>query len=417
MFHEETTSAAALNNENERRAKKQKTSQAVSEAASPKNVIRLTVSPSNQYAIAVTDDKCVRVFSVESNGELRELSARHMPKRPCAVQVLPDNATILCGDKFGDVYSLPLLPETKLYVEEFDMSPDATVESEPRKDETKLFKPSATNKTVHTQRNLKSLAAQQNQKNLTPKTKEPLKFEHKLLLGHVSMLTDLTHATREVDGKPRGYIITADRDEHIRVSRAPPQSHVIEGYCLGHKEFVSKVCLIPGTDLLVSGGGDGWIGVWDWPEFRLRHRLYLSHTLAEESIAVSGIWIVPAESGDVVVVACEKTQALCYVPVRELTKESHVGKMLAFDRFDCPILDFASIGNTIFASLDAREEGQKRLRTVELGAMKLYEMPTLQMERANAFKGSVVHEKGLDDLLYGMENLRKRGHHEEAEDV
>lgn len=54
-------------------------------------------------------------------------------------------------------------------------------------------------------------------------------FEHKLLLGHVSMLTDI--ALVVLNG--RNYIITADRDEHIRISRGIPQSHIIEGFCLG----------------------------------------------------------------------------------------------------------------------------------------------------------------------------------------
>ena len=253
--------------------------------------------------IAVTDDKCVRVFEISAQGRVQELSQRFMPKRPCAIEVLPNNATILCGDKFGDIYSLPLLPEDKEDVPSLEHTADEVDKS------TKSFKPSATNLTVHTQRNRKALEAQLKQKNLTAKTKEPLNFEHELLLGHVSMLTDLVYATQKAEDKRRGYIITADRDEHIRVSRAPPQSHVIEGYCLDHKEFVSKLCLVPDTDLLLSGGGDDWISVWKWPEFRLRTRLdglrdalrkestqaLPANGTEPESVAVSGIWVLPGE--------------------------------------------------------------------------------------------------------------------------
>lgn len=75
----------------------------------------------------------------------------------------------------------------------------------------------------------------------------------------------------ELSKTTREYIITADRDEHIRVSRGIPQAHVIEGYCLGHEEFVSRLCVAPGgrEDILISGGGDDYLLVWDWPRCRL----------------------------------------------------------------------------------------------------------------------------------------------------
>jgi tRNA (guanine-N(7)-)-methyltransferase subunit TRM82 len=51
----------------------------------------------------------------------------------------------------------------------------------------------------------------------------------KLILGHVSVLTTFLLSQEE------DYIITADRDEHIRVSWYP-QGFVIEMYCLGHEK-------------------------------------------------------------------------------------------------------------------------------------------------------------------------------------
>jgi tRNA (guanine-N(7)-)-methyltransferase subunit TRM82 len=131
-----------------------------------------------------------------------------------------------------------------------------------------------------------------------------------LLLGHVSMLTDLILAAAEapaptpasapasasapapasapnpsasVNASPdpsaktlREHIITCDRDEHIRVSRGIPQTHVIERYCLGHTEFVSRLFVPPGRpELLLSGGGDDYIYIWNWQSGVLRHRLDL----------------------------------------------------------------------------------------------------------------------------------------------
>jgi len=132
---------------------------------------------------------------------------------------------------------------------------------------------------VHTKRNLKALENQRislDRKARQEQASQRPQFEHILLLGHVSMLTAIcvgTAPARTTSGdaaegspKVREYIITADRDEHIRVSRSMPQAHVIEGFCLGHEDFVSRLCVAPGgrEELLISGGGDDYLFVWDW---------------------------------------------------------------------------------------------------------------------------------------------------------
>ena len=407
----------------ERPAKKQKTAPT---APASSNIIKLTVSPDNRHAVVVTEDKIIRVFEIRGDGPLVELSRRTMPKRPCAIEVLPENATILCGDKFGDVYSLPLLPEEKVE------DRDATVGAEPEQPEEKAqaFKPSASNTTVHTKRNRKALEAQLKQKNLTAKVKEPLAFEHKLLLGHVSMLTDLTFATREIEGKQRGYIITADRDEHIRISRGPPQSHIIEGYCLGHTEFVSKVCLIPGADLIVSGGGDSWIGVWEWPSFELKAKINILETIRSktpgskvDNIAVSGIWIVPlsndtnSRADSAVVVCCEGVEGMLVCPVEDLSQNA---KFQLFRAFDAPILDIASFEQSMIVSFDARKKDTTRIWKLQLSRVPQGQTGLLQIssddghleatKKMNALAADVGNEKALDGLFYGVANLRKRGY-------
>lgn len=57
------------------------------------------------------------------------------------------------------------------------------------------------------------------------------KEEEKLspIVGHVSMVTDMVLTLDEK------YVITSDRDEHIRVSRYP-NGYNIESYCMGHTE-------------------------------------------------------------------------------------------------------------------------------------------------------------------------------------
>src|SRR5271169_2741062 len=159
-----------------------------------------------------------------------------MPKRPCAIALTADDSTIICADKFGDVYSIPL------------MFSDSSASSEGLEESTKTtdlltkpskpFVPAANDLTVHSVRNRRALQNQMKQKHNNSEKSE-LQFERKLLLGHVSMLTDI--ALIERNGQ--NYIITADRDEHIRISRGVPQAHIIERYCLGHRDFVSRLCL------------------------------------------------------------------------------------------------------------------------------------------------------------------------------
>ncbi|EFW15426.1 tRNA (guanine-N(7)-)-methyltransferase non-catalytic subunit trm82 [Coccidioides posadasii str. Silveira] len=258
----------------------------------------LVISGTGDHIVAVTgEDKCLRVFEVKQDGKLTQLTERCMPKRPCAISLTPDNNTILCGDKFGDVYSLPLLPR-----DEVVLPLRKAAES------SKPFQPSATKLTVHTQRNLKALEQQLRTPRAAQEKLEP-SFQHRLLLGHVSMLTDLILAPVPSDSStsPRLYIITSDRDEHIRVSRGPSQAHIIHGYCLGHTSFVSKLCIPPWDPRsLISGGGDNCIICWDWLAGRVAQTISLVHDgdVAESTkaqppqsdapdIAVSGIYAIP----------------------------------------------------------------------------------------------------------------------------
>lgn len=192
-----------------------------------------------------------------------------MPKRPCAVTLSPSGSAIICADKFGDVYSLPLLIELP---EGQDATTTPLVEDENLSEKPKQFVSSANDLTVHSARNRRALQNQLKQ-NLAKADKAEANFGQQLLLGHVSMLTDIAL----VEECGRNYIITADRDEHIRVSRGIPQSHIIEAYCLGHSEFVSRLCLPKSARrLLISGGGDDDLFVWDWLSGDLLQKVNIS---------------------------------------------------------------------------------------------------------------------------------------------
>lgn len=216
-----------------------------------------------------------------------------MPKRPSSIALTSDDSSILCADKFGDVYSLPLLPGEQKSLPK----PQAPGKSKP-------FKPAATTLTVHTKRNLQALQQQLKHSNKIPSGKSTPSFELNLLLGHVSMLTDLAFASLQLNtpnDRARHYILTADRDEHIRVSRGPSQAHIIENYCLGHTSFVSKLCILRwAPEILVSGGGDNYILIWRWVEGRVLQKVPLVNQEQESiDITVRGIWAVSfPELGD-----------------------------------------------------------------------------------------------------------------------
>lgn len=217
-----------------------------------------------------------------------------MPKRSSALALTPDGQSILSGDKFGDAYSMPLIPGEYVKVQ---------------RPEHKPSNPAATSLTVHTKRNLESLEQQLREAEKGPKRqeeKESLQFEHQLILGHVSMLLDLVSTSLPTETGSRSYVLTADRDEHIRVSRGIPQSHVIEQYCLGHTSAISKLCIpswAPGT--LVSGDGDGNLFVWDWIKGQASQQISLGETLQKEDVAVRGIWAIALEHVKLLFVSLE----------------------------------------------------------------------------------------------------------------
>lgn len=261
-----------------------------------------------------------------------------MPKRPCSVIISPDNKNILSADKFGDVYSLPLIPSPDWKPSETSAAGASASTASPQPqpqpaaaaaEQHHQYKPQATELTVHTKRNLKALLDQQisaanprAQQRGTPRRAESAPFERTLLLGHVSLLTAVAMGFDEDDEKKikRPYVLTADRDEHIRVSRGTKaQAHVIEQFCLGHDQFVTRLC-IPSSagHLLVSAGGDPEVFVWRWKQGLLLGKAPLLDAVKSvvpgaTKVAVTGLleWSSPAaeeeqEGTTRIVVICER---------------------------------------------------------------------------------------------------------------
>ncbi|CAI4038041.1 hypothetical protein SMKI_04G3800 [Saccharomyces mikatae IFO 1815] len=163
----------------------------------------LRFTPDESRLIACADsDKSVLIFDVDKTSKdnvLRLTKRFSFPKRPNAISIAEDGATVTVADKFGDVYSIDI--------------------------------------------------------NSNPEEK----FTQEPILGHVSMLTDV-HMIKDSDGHQ--FIISSDRDEHIKISHYP-QCFIVDKWLFGHKHFVSSICCDKDY-LLLSAGGDDKIFAWNW---------------------------------------------------------------------------------------------------------------------------------------------------------
>lgn len=138
----------------------------------------VALNDENTLAASAGDDKSLHLYDVV-DGRLELRNTRFTPKRVACLSFAPGG--ILLTDKVGDVYLYPLEPRdvTEERPQGFVLASDPS---------------------------------------LNP--------DADFLLGHVSIITQ--HLL-----SPGGdYIVTADRDEHIRVSRFP-KSYVIERYLWG----------------------------------------------------------------------------------------------------------------------------------------------------------------------------------------
>lgn len=77
------------------------------------------------------------------------------------------------------------------------------------------------------------------------------------LLGHLAILTHMQ--LESIEGKQ--YLITADKDEKIRLSEYPELHRCVSILC-GHTQFITALTMI-GDQYLVSSGADSTIRLWD----------------------------------------------------------------------------------------------------------------------------------------------------------
>lgn len=146
---------------------------------------RLRVWNIGNLQLVLESTRCV--FFRKTACSLLMFKISELPKKATQVSFFEDETSqsIVVADKFGDVYKYPLVPRL------------------------------VTRTTTTSGR--ESLASHENP-------------HGDLILGHASIITCFTFSADE------RFIITADRDEHIRASRFP-RGYIIERYCLGHKQL------------------------------------------------------------------------------------------------------------------------------------------------------------------------------------
>ncbi|KAK1600460.1 WD repeat domain-containing protein [Colletotrichum navitas] len=383
----------------------------------------MTTTSDGSYLLAISGhDKSLWVFEHDGKGNLKKPSQRQMPKRPCSVLICPDDRTILSADKFGDVYSLPLIASEAAAA---DSAASETASPAPSA-APKPFQPEANPLTVHSKSNLRALQSQlrEQQKANRDSPKDQPTFEHTLQIGHVSMLTALTLASKG----SRRYIITADRDEHIRVSRFMPHAHIIEGFCLGHANFVSALTL-PSQDVLVSGGGDGELFVWDWEAGKVLSKFDLleqaqqvdkevskvavSHLLSA-TVAANGIQV------PVVLAVCESVSAIFVLRLSEENTLTHVQTISTPGNplHVAPIASDSSL-TSILAAIDPAENDNSPSGIVSFrwtGAA--FSSQDLGIQDAAVSEGEFdMPREQVRKLLYNIEDLRKRGEDEQGDEA
>ncbi|KAI1649834.1 uncharacterized protein F4817DRAFT_357229 [Daldinia loculata] len=396
-------------------------------------VALMTATEDGRYLVAVTgQDKTLWVFEHDRKGVLKEISQRVMPKRPSSIAITPDGTTILSADKFGDVYSLPLIPTaTPPEATSAPSTPSSVPVSAPS------FKPAANRLTVHSQRNLRALEEQE--RILASRKREPAKdapaSKYEPILGHVSMLTALALALATADGKP--YIITADRDEHIRVSRGIPQAHIVENYCLGHEAFLSALC-VPASrpEVLVSGGGDDELFVWNWKAAQLLGKTDLLRHVKEvvpgaEQVAVSQLISYDVDERCFVLAICEHVPATFIFEVLPDNTLKHVQTLRLQDNpLNALIVTRPESSPKLVIATDPQQPttSDSTTQAEEDTPMTEPNQSLLLFERDQtgdwARKGGIqdtaegnldVSRKELETILYTVEHLRKTEFTDEGE--
>lgn len=200
------------------------------------------------------------------------------------------------------------------------------------------------------------------------------------LLAHCCSI--ITSLDCSMDGR---FIVTADRDFKIRVSVFPKNplqgAHAIEGFCLGHTSFVSCIAFVgedAATQLLVSGGGDGTVRLWEIKTARLLDTFHASLEAGfiddkdsgdrEQSFLITCISV--SNDGSLIAVGIESLDGVLFLQCDlKLKKLSFLQKLALAEHF-CPTsIQFDRTGRVWMvagAAQKMEDHGQKAITWVKV---------------------------------------------------
>ncbi|CAF0861196.1 unnamed protein product [Adineta ricciae] len=188
------------------------------------------------------------------------------------------------------------------------------------------------------------------------------------LMGHLSMLLDVAFVRTNDEQE---YILTADRDEKIRLSHYP-NAYNIEGYCLGHTEFVSHVKLIDSNRIL-SASGDGTLRLWHLPDC-IQLNVFDSQTLTSSAKQIfygqssssdyqssssinHSIWKMDVASASDVFLAfsiyADRAHSIYLTTLTNLEKTSNEQRKLTFNSTYGTIIDYCFSSNDLYILFDS----------------------------------------------------------------
>ncbi|KAL2913801.1 tRNA (guanine-N(7)-)-methyltransferase non-catalytic subunit trm82 [Polyrhizophydium stewartii] len=217
-----------------------------------------------------------------------------------------------------------------------------------------------------------------------------------LLVGHVSMITDLAWS------HDRKFIITADRDEKIRVSKYP-NSFEIERFCLGHEQYVTRILPLPNAPgVLVSGGGDPYLILWDYTSGTILQKLQVIDTETVDIKTTAVLSIKYTSVSQSLAVIFEKQNLILIIDASQ-GRSLSIKQRLATSQ---PPLDvaFDSKGHLWIASHAGDDDALVELAVLEDGAY-------LAPSSSHALVRNIAHfaTPTVDELpdLFEMHKLRK----------
>ncbi|TKR77372.1 hypothetical protein L596_018360 [Steinernema carpocapsae] len=173
-----------------------------------RQILGLAFSPSGNYICCLTSAKVALVFSVQENFYLHCQPIR-LPKAPTAVVFDNKEENIIVSDRAGNVNRFEVKRQPVTYPEG---------------------------------------------KKWMDINGEEYNIPFHALLGHMSMVLDMCLS------EDNQFILTADRDEKLRVSRYP-QAYIIDHFCLGHESYVKSIQTF--RKGAFTSGGDSVIRAWN----------------------------------------------------------------------------------------------------------------------------------------------------------